>query len=150
MIIGILLAAQIQSRATYDSVPPLTLVKQSEIRGFEVQTPWAGAIWGSRLAITPADYPDGGQVLLFDLETGSYLGRLGRDGSGPGEFRGVRVLRALATGERLAAEVDNARVSWWSPGERKPRKEETIVGFHWFDAVPWLGDTLLFTARLLP
>ena len=90
MIIGILLAAQIQSRATYDSVPPLTLVKQSEIRGFEVQTPWAGAIWGSRLAITPADYPDGGQVLLFDLETGSYLGRLGRDGSGPGEFRGVR------------------------------------------------------------
>ena len=150
MIIGILLAAQIQSRATYDSVPPLTLVKQSEIRGFEVQTPWAGAIWGSRLAITPADYPDGGQVLLFDLETGSYLGRLGRDGSGPGEFRGVRVLRALATGELLAVDVDNARVSWWSPGERKPRKEETIVGFHWFDAVPWLGDTLLFTARLLP
>jgi hypothetical protein len=149
-MIGILLAAIIQSHATYDSIPPLALVKESEIRGPEVQMPWAGAIWGSLLAITPADYPDGGQVLLFDLKTGSYLGRLGRDGSGPGEFRGVRVLRALATGELLAVDVDNARVSWWFPGEKRPRKEETILGFQWFDATPWLGDTLLFTSRLLP
>jgi len=139
-----------QSRATYDSVPQLILVKESEIRGPEVQRPWAAAIWGSRLAITPDDGPEGDLVLLFDLKTGSYLGELGRRGSGPGEFGRVRVVRALASGELLTVDVANARVAWWTPGQRKPRKEETILGGDWFDAVPWLGDTVLFTARSLP
>lgn len=150
MIIGIVLALQIQSRATYDAVPPLTLVKESEIRGPEVQRPWAGAIWGSRLAITPDDGPDADLVLLFDLKTGSYLGELGRRGSGPGEFGMVRVVRALASGELLTVDVTNSRVSWWTPGQQTPRKEETIVGVDWFDAVPWQGDTVLFAARYLP
>jgi hypothetical protein len=150
VILSILLALQIQSRATYDSIPPLTLVKESEIRGPEVQRPWAGAIWGSRLAISPEEGPDDGLVLLFDLKTGSYLGELGRRGSGPGEFRTVRVVRALPTGELLTFDMSNARVAWWSPGQRKPRKEETIVGGDWFDAVPWRGDTVLFTGSRLP
>ena len=150
MILAILLALQIQSRPTYESVPPLTLVKESEIRGPEVQRPWAAAIWGSRLAITPEEGPDDGLVLLFDLKTGSYLGRLGRDGSGPGEFRTVRVVRALPTGELLTFDMSNARVAWWSPGQPKPRKEETTVGGDWFDAVPWRGDTVLFTGSYLP
>jgi len=150
VILTILLTLQIQSRATYDSIPQLTFVKESEIRGPEVQRPWQGVIWGSRLAITPDDGPDFGMVLLFDLKTGSYLGRLGRDGSGPGEFRMVRVIRALASGELFLVDVSNARVSWWTPGQPQPRKEERIVGGYWFDAVPWLGDTLLFTAERLP
>ena len=138
------------SSATYDSIPPLTLVKEVELLGPEVQRPWAAAIWGSRLAIIPDDGPDEDQVLLFDLKTGSFLGQLGRRGSGPGEFGRVRVVRALASGELFTVDVANARVAWWTPSQRKPRKEESIVGVDWFDAVPWLGDTLLFTARYLP
>ena len=149
MIVAMLLALQIQSRATYDSVPQLTFVKESEIRGPEVQRPWQGVIWGSRLAITPDDGPDADLVLLFDLKTGSYLGELGRRGSGPGEFGRVRVVRALASGELLTVDDANARISWWTLGQRKPRKEETILGGDWFDAVPWLGDTVLFTASRL-
>lgn len=86
---------------------------------------------------------------LFDLKTGAYLGELGRRGSGPGEFGSVRIIRALASGELLAVDVANSRISWWTPGRPQPRKEETIVGGDWFDAVPWLGDTVLFSARYL-
>jgi len=150
LFLSILLVLQIQSRATYDSIPPLTLVKEVELHGSEVQRPWAAAIWGSRLAIIPDAGPDEDQVLLFDLKTGSYLGQLGRRGSGPGEFGRVRVVRALASGELLTVDIANARVAWWTPSQRQPRKEESMVGVDWFDAVPWLGDTLLFTARYLP
>ena len=150
VILALLMALQIQSRATYDSIPALTLVKEIELRGPEVQRPWSAAIWGTRLAVTPDDGPDADLVLLFDLKTGSYLGQLGRRGSGPGEFRMVRVVRALPSGELLTVDVGNARVAWWKPGQHKPRKEETIVGGEWFDAVPWLGDTVLFAARSLP
>lgn len=150
MIGGLLLAVQVFSRATYDSIPPLTLLKVSEIRGPEVQRPWAAAIWGSRLAITPEDGPEGDLVLLFDIKSGTYAGQLGRRGAGPGELERVRVVRALASGELLTIDDANARATWWKPGERRPRKEESIMGVAWFDASPWQGDTLLFTARYLP
>ena len=148
-MLAILLVLQVQSGATYDSVPPLTLVKLSEIRGPEVQPVWGAAIWGSRLAITPQDGPDGDLVLLFDLKTGSYLGQLGRRGSGPGEFERVRVVRTLASGELLTVDVANARIAWWAPAQPKPRKEETIEGVDWFDAAPWLGDTVLLSGQNL-
>ncbi len=147
MILAVLFALQVQSRPTYDSIPPLTFERLSEIRGPEVPRPWAASIWGSRLAVTPEDGPDGDLVQLFDLKTGSYLGPLARRGAGPGEFGMVRVVRALASGELFTVDVGNSRIAWWTPGQRKPRKEETIGGAGWFDAVPWLGDTVLFSAR---
>ena len=147
--IAILFAFQIQSRSVDDLAPPLTMVKESVIRGGDVQRPWATAIWGSHLVISPDDGSDEGMVLLFDLKTGAYQGLLGRRGSGPGEFRNVRVIRALPSGELLTVDVGNARASWWTPGQAKPRKEETILG-EWVDAVPWLGDTVLFTGRYIP
>lgn len=151
MVLAILLLGlQIQSWPTYDSVPPLTFVKLHDIRGPGGQAPWAAAIWGSRLAMTPQDGPEGDLVLLFDLKTGSFLGPLGRRGAGPGEIGRVRIIRALASGELLTVDDANARVAWWTPGQPRPRKEETIMGGDWFDAAPWLGDTVLFSAQRLP
>lgn len=145
-----LLVLQMLNRPTYNSVPPLMLTKELEIRGPYVQRPWMTAIWGSRLALTPDDGADADMVLLFDLKTGSYLGQLARRGCGPGEIRMVRVLRVLSTGELLTVDVGNARIAWWTSIEARPRKEQTIVGTDWFDAVPWRGDTVLFTARGVP
>lgn len=148
MALHFLFLLQAFNKQTYRSVPPIVLTKEIEIRGPQVQRPWSAAIWGTRLAIIGDDGPDGDMVLLFDLKTGSYVGQLGRRGAGPGELQAVRVARALPDGSLLTVDMSNSRIAWWIAGEAKPRKEMTIVGSTWFDAVPWRGDTLLFSSEL--
>jgi hypothetical protein len=108
------------------------------------------AIWGSRLLLVPDDGPDADMVMLFDLKSGAYVGQLARRGAGPGEISMVRVVRPLSNGELLTVDIGNARIARWAFGQTKPRKEEVILGTFWFDAVPWDGDTVLFSARGLP
>lgn len=147
MHLQLLFLLQVFNRQTYASTPPIVLMKEVELRGPVVQRPWSAAIWGSRLAIIGDDGPDGNMVLLFDLKTGTYLGQLARRGSGPGELQTVRVVRALSDGSLMTVDMSNSRVAWWTAGEAKPRKEITILGPDWFDAVPWRGDTLLVSSR---
>jgi hypothetical protein len=148
MPLHLLFLLQMLNRQTYKSIPPVMLTKEIEIRGPQVQRPLSAAIWGPRLAIIGDDGVDGDMVLLFDLRTGAYLGQLARRGAGPGELRAVRVARALPDGSLLTVDVSNARIAWWIAGQAKPRKETPMTGSNWFDAVPWRGDTLLFSSEL--
>lgn len=76
------------------------------------------------VAVVESELPDGRAAILVIDRTGKLLHRIGRDGSGPGEFQPRTVALALLatpTGDLLLVDDANARLTRWN-------REGTLLG----------------------
>jgi formylglycine-generating enzyme required for sulfatase activity len=90
--------------------------------------PW-GVVADPRAGLIHVADWTGARVVTFDAD-GSYLRTLGREGSGPGEFRSPAALALEADGTLVVWDVGRAVLSRWSP-EGKPVGEERAPVEHW-------------------
>lgn len=94
--------------------------------------------------------------LLFFGSDGTFERRVGREGDGPGEFRGPFFLRRIAGDTLVVTDRTSGRISWFdAAGEfvrqevpNRERLSDAIPDDHAPGLTRWLGDDLYLTTTL--
>jgi hypothetical protein len=92
----------------------------------EFHTPYAVSIGPNDIVLVADQF---NHRLQFFTPTGSFLGKVGNEGSGDGEFKFPYALTCVVPGERLyVADSVNYRVQYFRRTKSEPAVEPTSLG----------------------